>query len=370
LLALVAVTLTIVLHAGCSEPTRYHVLSFFFDGVPPPAGFEHLGPQTVMDEWGEQVPIDDPRAQAILQRQAQVQEQQVEAQKVFFYHAPYRDRECFGCHDREGDFQPPDKAGELCQRCHTEYFTAAKDDWIHGPTLLGECRRCHEPHKSEHDSLLTSKQPELCVDCHDPQYVEQDPYHAAVDHQQCSRCHDPHATGNRLLLVDSRTFSRRNMPLLPASAGHAAWTRQDCNLCHSADQSNVLLENVNAVCTTCHMTLLQSASAQSTHEAVREGNCTTCHTPHRSTREHLIRPLAERVCYSCHKPEELQTPEHPNVTRADCLLCHGGHQTDRVKLLRPGVAMLEPSPAQASESDTVNLGEAPVDLAPATGAVP
>jgi predicted CXXCH cytochrome family protein len=75
------------------------------------------------------------------------------------------------------------------------------------------------------------------------------------------------------------------------------------------------------------------------HQAVADGNCTTCHDPHHSTQPSLIRPTAEKICIGCHNPQELPRPEHPVVVRGDCLLCHQGHDSDRVALLRPNIRL-------------------------------
>jgi predicted CXXCH cytochrome family protein len=93
------------------------------------------------------------------------------------------------------------------------------------------------------------------------------------------------------------------------------------------------------------------------HEAVVKQQCTTCHTPHRSPRPHLIRALAEELCLKCHKPEEFRGPRHPVVTRADCLLCHRGHWSLEPHLLKPEIPRLAetataPSTTSASTRET------------------
>lgn len=312
---------------GCaSAEQRYKVLSFFFDGVPPPQGYQ--GPVYDLLAKREQV----------LARAVQVQRPTETAeQKITWYHQPYVQRQCFDCHEREAGYGTPDDATAACRRCHDSYFEIEPYDWVHGPVASGECGLCHEPHQSEHQYLLTEGQPALCFECHDPGFVATDPYHAALGPEPvCSDCHDPHAAGNRLLLADSRTYQRRMDIRRVERSEHAAWERSDCARCHQTEQGNRVVDDVDRVCLECHEPVIQQAQANlaNVHEPITEGKCTACHTPHRSPRPALLLPTAERTCYGCHDPAAIRTPEHPNVTRVDCVLCHRGHGGDNPHLLR------------------------------------
>ena len=58
---------------------------------------------------------------------------------------------------RDGELAPfPEeimvKKKELCFSCHDDDMTKMK--FIHGPVANNECNKCHNPHTSEHASLL------------------------------------------------------------------------------------------------------------------------------------------------------------------------------------------------------------------------
>ncbi|NIA06642.1 MAG: hypothetical protein GWP14_03235 [Actinobacteria bacterium] len=315
-----------LLYAGCSEAARYRVLSFFFDGVPPPKGMEPKETEALAEDRAGQ---------------AQTAKTKAAAQKptVFIYHAPYKDRLCFQCHQAEGSYQAPTAGAKLCQRCHASYFRFEESDWAHGPTAVGDCAFCHEPHKSEYQNLLTADQPDLCWKCHQASDVLAKPYHRQASKEPCSKCHDPHFAGNNLLLADSRSYLRRKQTAKTIQSTHAKWSKNDCTKCHTAQESYELVEDVNTVCLTCHQKVLETVPGQKLHSPVRQEQCVLCHTPHKSSRDHLIRPTAEKICYNCHEPDEIRTGNHPRVNRVDCLLCHAGHSSAREHLLRPDIPL-------------------------------
>ena len=315
-----------MLFAGCDESKHYRVLSFFFDGVPVPP---ELREATEESESGVA-----PGAGA--------DAGSVEKETVYIYHTPYLDRNCSGCHDRNIGFDATVAEGKLCKQCHGSYSKLAEGDWWHGPAAQGECGYCHEAHKSEHRGVLKTAQPDLCFDCHDSSDVNANPVHADLQDQRCSACHDPHSAGNRRLLIDSRTYRRRARSMRPVTTPHD-WEQEMCQKCHLVEKSNQLLDSAEAECLTCHANVKTAKPGQKLHEAVTNGKCLACHTPHRSRRQHLIRSGAERVCLRCHKLDQIDAAAHPNVVRVDCLICHSGHGSERPSLLRPD--MMAPTDA-------------------------
>jgi len=203
ILAIGGVVIGMALAWGCAEKQRYEVLSFFFDGVPPPEGVVDSGGKPKVDPWTVPLEASDPRARAWL---AQAHAEAKEAPKAYYFHTPFAKRDCFGCHTRERSMTAPRMTADLCKSCHGDYFETAKTDWVHGPAALGQCAMCHEAHKSEYKGLLTEAQPDICLTCHDDSRLLNEPYHETASGRVCSTCHDPHMAGNRLLLVDSQTY--------------------------------------------------------------------------------------------------------------------------------------------------------------------
>lgn len=339
MLALLALVFT-----GCQdEVKRYETLSFFFDGVPPPEGYVlPPQPEPLIGPWGVVIdPESELGRQMLAKRETRLSTLPGdEAEPAFFYHTAYKNRDCFGCHDQSQGYTPPATGAALCGQCHASYSEFEHDDWVHGPVVVGQCGWCHEAHKSEHPALVREAQPQLCMSCHDQSFIDHDPFHAAMENPKCTDCHDPHAAGNRLLLADSRTYQRRAKTLALLPSPHAGWPKDLCRSCHVPERSNQLTENVDATCVSCHaVNTLSGTGAYPMHEAVSDGKCTTCHLPHRSSMPKLLRADAEKKCYQCHKPEEVRTPNHPDVTRVDCLLCHTGHHSDRPSLLKADIPL-------------------------------
>lgn len=313
----------ILVFLGCDQEKHYRTLSFFFDGVPSPGGSAPVRPG--------QAPGVDAANRA---------DQPEDAQSEIFYHKPYSEGRCNGCHDRNIGNEAPAADATLCRKCHRLYDQFRADDWAHGPTALGLCGECHKAHESEHRGLLTAGQPELCYQCHDEASVRQRQPHTDMEDPRCSDCHDPHAAGNRLLLLDSRSYRRRRRGgFAPLESPHDNWTSDQCKTCHRVQESNELVEGVEAKCLTCHEQVLEAPAGQTLHGAVSQGACIACHTPHRAAHPNLIRAGTERVCLECHDLAEISTPRHPRVVRGDCLICHAGHSAARAKLLRPNIPL-------------------------------
>jgi predicted CXXCH cytochrome family protein len=319
-------------YLGCSPDTRYRVLSFFFDGVPRP-GDEKAGSSGAEGKPGQEgAPPASPAGPL----------------RPVSDHAPWRNRECFACHESESSLVAFSTGPGLCSKCHAEYVRPNLMDWVHGPVALGQCKLCHLPHKSDYPWLLTAPELDLCRRCHNDPDLMDWPFHKAGAGKSCTACHDPHMAGNRLLLVDSGSYRRRHIERT-ASVEHPPWKDRKCTVCHIPEQSNAVVAGIDDVCVTCHAKVLDVPAQQKLHKAVGEHKCTTCHTPHRSPLAYLVRPTAERMCMACHKPEDVRKPGHPAVERADCLLCHKGHVSERPYLLKSGIPMPgQPAPVVAA----------------------
>ena len=317
---------------GCDPAARYRVLSFFFDGVPPPDGMGGKR-KMVRGPWGVALDPDDPRAKAILAAAAARAARRPAAPETWFVHKAYK-RPCTPCHSAETSYQVPVKAG-ACRTCHEQHYAMQWDDWAHGPVALGKCDTCHLPHRSMYRRLLTTEVPGLCFSCHDASRILSRPHHAEVGVTACTTCHDPHMAGNRLLLVDSDSYARRAPVARILPSEHSKWKKESCTKCHVPEESNKVLDNVDAVCLSCHEEVKKPIPGRKLHEPITKGKCIDCHLAHRSPLPKLIKPEAEKNCLGCHKLERIQKDSHLSVQRADCLLCHMGHSSPEKHLLNP-----------------------------------
>lgn len=195
---------------GCEAKTRYNVLSFFFDGVPPseaPKQIEAAGP----------TPPKTPS--------------KIEAPTLeVFTHKPFGTNQCAFCHDLSQGNRV-DTSSALCFRCHGD--EKAKGKIVHMPVALGNCLTCHDPHQSGFKYQLKSPPPMLCFNCHDQALMEGRVKHAAVEQAGCPFCHSPHSSGEAKLL---------QMPVPDL-----------CTACHGADHSHIKdMLKAKLVCTQCH----------------------------------------------------------------------------------------------------------------------
>ena len=163
-----------VLSVGCNATSRYKVLSFFFDGVPPP-------PTTEAPE-GKQAATP---ASAIPSRQVGYRE-----------HGPYAARLCNACHESAATNALVAPREQLCFKCH-EFRTDKK--YVHGPLASGGCLACHDPHSSQYRYFLVSESDSFCFHCHDREAIARIGAHGGVE-QKCTACHDPHMSNRKYLL--------------------------------------------------------------------------------------------------------------------------------------------------------------------------
>ena len=176
LLTLAALLLIVPAGHGCAPGTRYRVLSFFFDGVPPPEG---AGAPAPTPASGQSPP---PAPKAVISK-----------------HAPYAKKQCGACHTPMTNSLIA-TVPELCFGCHKMGLKEKR--YIHAPSLAGFCRLCHDPHASRHPFLLLAPPRQMCFYCHNPEDVAKNKAHED-DQAPCTQCHNPHADSRYFLRSDS-----------------------------------------------------------------------------------------------------------------------------------------------------------------------
>lgn len=164
--------LTASLMPGCAAQTRYQVLSFLFDGVPPPR------------------PAQPATAGARKSAAAA-------ASGRYRDHGPFAARLCDGCHRKDGSNNLLLPLEELCVSCHTINMEGKK---THGPLASGGCRSCHDPHGSPNRYLLVTRAGEFCLQCHADSDIRKRAVHEDLKDGECTACHDAHGSANRYLL--------------------------------------------------------------------------------------------------------------------------------------------------------------------------
>lgn len=253
---------------------------------------------------------------------------------------------------------------ETCLACHDGYEAGLAD----GPHRLGaatphpegavNCVSCHEggavhaddpsadnilnPAKSESSRTL-----QVCTSCHDP---HREPSGVAYDHLMkagvaCTSCHTVHqgssaegpgqVCGQCHVAMTSQFASTSNHPVIGDELG--------CLDCHSVGAQNMphQVEGLAVDCASCHQDY--SGPYLYEHDAAwsfaTEGNgCISCHDPHGSVNDRLLRQPANDLCSQCHgTPPAHRTAHNGLATGYDCIECHSavhGSNTHR-SLLDP-----------------------------------
>jgi len=168
---------------GCSPAERYRVLSVFFDGVPDP---------NKKEARPEIPPGFDTTRQADSARTRKTQEPK------FFFHEPYRARECGDCHSTTGGNRLVMEQPDLCYQCHDDFSETYSH--LHGPVAGGYCTGCHHPHMAEYPKMLKRKGQDLCLYCHEKSDVFANDVHDGIDDSDCTDCHDPHGGEDRFMI--------------------------------------------------------------------------------------------------------------------------------------------------------------------------
>ena len=306
---------------------------------------------------------------------------------------------CVTCHDPHASnnkallLKPGD---DLCTSCHKALGDAvARVKFKHRPVSQG-CLGCHDPHGSDNSGrLLKAAVPALCVGCHKPDSPSFARRHAnyPVARADCTSCHDPHGSNTAGILFDTvhapvaagRCAQCHNAatapePLATRRAGfelcrgchgtmlnevfakaRVHWPLVDrtgclnCHEAHASRQKKLVNVEETRLCGRCHRdtTDYQARLAEKarreqtaskvkvekgaiTHDPVRAGSCSTCHSPHASDSVRLLRSASIiDGCGACH--DWLKHNSHPmgekvtdlrNRNRSvDCLSCHRAHGT-------------------------------------------
>ncbi len=174
-------TIMFLLLASCDPVERHDMLTFFFDGVPPLRS--ETAPTAAPARKEDAAAVSAPASNWII-------------------HEPVKD--CTRCHGnrQQRGFSPKvqllAEVPQLCYQCHKEY--SSLEGWVHGPVATGDCLLCHEPHKTQTESLLRKPVPELCHRCHEPQAVRALRHHAEPSYGHCTDCHEGHAGATKNLL--------------------------------------------------------------------------------------------------------------------------------------------------------------------------
>lgn len=196
-------------------------------------------------------------------------------------HADLDRDDCATCHNLQTHQVEPSGGGisrNPCYRCHPDKIDKFDRQYIHGPVAGGSCAVCHDPHGSPFEHSLINAEEVLCFSCHE---FGQESREMPVQHQpfrdgRCEVCHDPHATSYRWVLAKS--------------------SEKLCFECHTP------LEGLFKDHTHPYNVKPKRRSPPSVQlSGSGKLECISCHNPHASRSEHLLRCDQENTCLGCHE---------------------------------------------------------------------
>jgi predicted CXXCH cytochrome family protein len=121
---------------------------------------------------------------------------------------------------------------------------------------------------------------------------------------------------------------------------HAA-VELGCEGCHDVDQDEDWTEvflptEGNELCMTCHSEMQPDPSVLTVHQPVRRDTCITCHDPHTSETDSLLRVSAEgltvedNLCLGCHEDilAQMEKENQHAAMEFGCSSCHSTHKSE------------------------------------------
>lgn len=188
-------------------------------------------------------------------------------ERGYHFHNSDLEQGCVTCHEGLPSADSGMTMTADCGVCHTAFQQAT---FIHAPAEMKECGACHTWSPEKKLFAAAKPVPDLCYDCHEEKKALVDS--AAVQHPvagECLTCHSPHGTNtNHQLKADVYTL---------------------CTGCH-ADQTLNHPVGRHPV---------RFAKIRATGEEI---SCVSCHNPHGSPNDHLLRAGGGRmaICLQCH----------------------------------------------------------------------
>jgi predicted CXXCH cytochrome family protein len=195
-------------------------------------------------------------------------------------HSELKKEDCVTCHNQQTN-QARVTSGNPqqnpCYNCHPDKIRKFNQEYIHGPVAGGSCAVCHDPHGSPYNHSLINVEEVLCFTCHEfgRESREMPVQHKPFRDGNCGACHDPHATGNRWVLAKS--------------------SEKLCFECHSPDKGKFKdhIHPYNVKPKKQHLSSVKLSDSGTLE-------CLSCHNPHASRSEHLLRSKQEITCLGCH----------------------------------------------------------------------
>ncbi len=268
-----------------------------------------------------------------------------------------RCKNCHAFHDRpelaaipQKEFVLRQSPPDACLTCHSDIRNELRQPFIHKPLkepkTEGVCDACHNTHTAPAPSLLAAPVPALCQECHKdivPHAVGSDSPEARQARTECATCHTPHGSASVHLFKTSvvqtcETCHEKEVASFVAGP-HKDEVEGQCTGCHSVHRSPDQPPVATETCAQCHDDVVNQIV--STKHGSLDNGCAACHTKHEGG---TLKPTdPDRGCLNCH--DGLRHADHPVSTASaatdtwhgqplTCVSCHAPHGSGRRALVR------------------------------------
>lgn len=161
-------------------------------------------------------------------------------------------------------------------------------------------------------------------------------FHNSTLEKNCVECHEglPGGTNGKTMTADCSSCHKM---VGAGSRKHAPVEMGECTACHSwsAEKSAIETRPVPEVCFECHVEKKEAVESSAVVHPVA-GECLTCHSPHSTEDDHLLKTRTFDLCITCHDTYKANHPveRHPvrlaTITEGDgsvitCASCHEPH---------------------------------------------
>lgn len=261
----------------------------------------------------------------------------------------HKGQKCIGCHEDAAvkDFPHPEGLKPVnCAKCHSDedkkYIAG-----VHGQAKLlnslyaPDCKECHGTHDVLPKTSTKSRTykmniPFLCGKCHREGAPVARTYNISEHNILENYSSDVHGIGlfkKGLIVSATCNDCHGNHLILP----------------HTSPNSSISVTNVAATCMTCH-TKIEQVHTKIIRGALWEEKpgvipaCTSCHTPHKVSTQHIETNISDTKCIKCHEQSTahklvgdslvsmkvnksgLANSVHKNIA---CVKCHSDVSPDR-----------------------------------------
>jgi predicted CXXCH cytochrome family protein len=120
---------------------------------------------------------------------------------------------------------------------------------------------------------------------------------------------------------------------------HEPFKKLECASCHNPHATkyeDLVKEETGKLCKGCHQSEKGLMARKYSHGPFEKGECLACHRPHASENRMLLTAKDEQLCFACHAKEGSfsKKNKHDPVKKGRCLSCHSPHTSDHEALAK------------------------------------